>query len=153
MGALDPRTPVDDVRRLSVELREIGRRLDLLEAPSGTQAFRTVTKLQALVADIQSQIDQWAATRWTNAQIEAQINSRVNAAIAAAFAGNVTITGSLAVNGGLAAASLSTGGSLTAGGSLYAGGAVTLPDVYNTALGGSRKTVWVDSAGRIGNTA
>lgn len=45
MGALDPRTPVDDLHRLPAELRELGRRLDLLEAPSGTQAFRTVAKL------------------------------------------------------------------------------------------------------------
>lgn len=150
MGVLDPRTPVEDVARFGAELREIKRRLDLLEAPSGTQAFRTVAKLQALVEDIQSQIDQWAATRWTNAQITAEINSRVNAAIAAAFAGNVTVTGSLTVNGAIAGASLSTGGSLTAG------GAVTLPDVFNTnlgSLGGSRKTVWVSGEGRMGNTA
>ncbi|MEI5579105.1 hypothetical protein, partial [Streptomyces brasiliscabiei] len=93
MGALDPRTPVDDLRRLDAELRELGRRLDLLEAPSGTQAFRTVAKLSAIVDDIQSQIDQWAATRWTNAQILAQIDAK----IAAAFAGNVSITGSLTV--------------------------------------------------------
>ena len=52
MGALDPRTPVDDLRRLDAELRELGRRLDLLEAPSGTQAFRTVAKLQATIAAI-----------------------------------------------------------------------------------------------------
>lgn len=52
MGALDPRTPVDDLRRLDAELRELGRRLDLLEAPSGTQAFRTVAKLQDAIAAI-----------------------------------------------------------------------------------------------------
>ncbi|KAB5323597.1 hypothetical protein GKD59_21810 [Parabacteroides distasonis] len=129
MGALDPRTPVDDLRRLDAELRELGRRLDLLEAPSGTQAFRTVAKLSAIVDDIRSQIDQWAATRWTNAQILAQIDAK----IAAAFAGNVSITGSLTVSG-----------------------AVTLPDVFNTdiaALGGSRKAVWVRDGGRMGNTA
>lgn len=49
MGTLDPRTPVDDVRRIAVELREIGRRLDLLEAPTGTSAFRSVAKLEAAV--------------------------------------------------------------------------------------------------------
>lgn len=143
MSALDPRSPVDDLRRLSEELRQIGRRLDLLESPSGTQAFRAVAKLEALVADIQAQLDEYNANRWTNAQILEQIDAK----IAAAFAGDVAITGSLAINGGLAAASLSTGGSLTAG------GAVTLPDVFNTALGGARKAVWVDSGGRVGNTA
>lgn len=143
MGIVDPRTPVEDVARLAAELREIGRRLDLLEAPSGTQAFRTVAKLEALVDDIQAQIDQWAATRWTNAEIAAEIENRISSRLA----GNVSIIGSLTINGGLAAASLSTGGSLTVG------GPVTLPDVYNTVLGGSRKTVWVDAGGRMGNTA
>lgn len=149
MGVLDPRTPVEDVARFGAELREIKRRLDLLEAPSGTQAFRTVAKLQALVEDIQSQLDAYMASRYTNAQIDARIDQKVAAAIAAAFAGNVSITGSLTVNGAIAGASLSTGGSLTAG------GAVTLPDVYNTdlgSLGGARQTVWVREGGRIGHT-
>ncbi|WP_298944177.1 hypothetical protein [uncultured Microbacterium sp.] len=120
-------------------------RLRTLEAPSGESLSNTVAKVSALVADIQSQINQWATTRWTNAQILAQIDAK----IAAAFAGNVAITGSLTVNGAIAGASLSTGGSLTAG------GAVTLPDVFNTdivGLGGSRKTVWVRDGGRMGNT-
>lgn len=147
MGALDPRTPVDDVRRLSAELREIGRRLDLLEAPSGTQAFRTVAKLEVLVADIQAQIDAWAAGRRTDAATDTIIDAKIAAAIAAVLGGNVSIAGNLSVAGAVGGASLSTGGSLTAG------GAVTLPDVYNTALGGARKAVWVDSGGRVGNTA
>lgn len=136
-----------EVGGLIDELDDIQRRLRILEAPSGESLENTVPKLQALVSDLQAQIDQWAAARWTNAQILEQINSRVNAAIAAAFAGNVAITGSLTVNGAIAGASLSTGGSLTAG------GAVTLPDVFNTnvaALGGSRSTVWVREGGRMG---
>ena len=147
MGALDPRTPVDDLHRLSAELREIGRRLDLLEAPSGTQAFRTVAKLEVLVADIQAQLDAWAAGRRTDAATDTIIDAKIAAAIAAAFAGNVAITGSLTVNGAIGGASLSTGGSLTAGGE------VTLPNVFNTnvaALGGSRSTVWVRGGGRMG---
>lgn len=125
------------------ELDDVQRRLRTLEAPSGEALENTVPKLQALVADLRSQVEAWAATRWTNAQILEQIDAK----IAAAFAGNVAITGSLTINGGLAAASLSTGGSLTAG------GAVTLPDVFNTdvaALGGSRSTVWVREGGRMG---
>lgn len=50
MGALDPRTPIDDMQRFPREFEEIKRRLDLLEAPSGTSAFRTVDKLAAAVA-------------------------------------------------------------------------------------------------------
>lgn len=139
MGALDPRTPVDDLHRLSAELREIGRRLDLLEAPSGTQAFRTVAKLEVLVADIQAQLDAWAAGRRTDAATDTIIDAKIAAAIAAVLGGNVAITGSL-----------------TVAGSLMAGGEVTLPNVFNTdvaALGGSRKTVWVSGNGRMGNTA
>jgi hypothetical protein len=140
----DPRTPIDDLRVLSTELDGIKRRLDSLESPSGTQAFRTVAKLSALVENIQQQLDAYNATRWTNAQIQAQIN----AAIAAAFAGNVTITGSLTVNGALAAASLSTAGSLTAG------GAVSLPGARGTDLtsASSRVTAWLAGDGRLGHT-
>lgn len=125
------------------ELDDVQRRLRTLEAPSGEALENTVPKLQALVADLRSQVEAWAATRWTNAQILEQIA----AAIAAAFAGNVAITGSLTVNGAIAGASFSTGGSLTAG------GAVTMPEVFNTnvaALGGSRSTVWVREGGRLG---
>lgn len=52
MSVLDPRTPVDDLARLDAELRELKRRLDLLEAPTGTSAFRTVAKLQDAIAAI-----------------------------------------------------------------------------------------------------
>lgn len=130
-------------------LDDYERRLRTLEAPSGEALSNTVAKLAALVSNIQAQLDAWAATRWTNAQIAAEIDARVNAAIAAAFAGNVSITGSLTVNGALAAASLSTAGAL------YAGGAVTLPDVYATnivPLGGTRYAAWVRDGGRLGHT-
>lgn len=45
MSVVDPRTPIDDFHRLSAELREISRRLDLLEAPSGTQKARTAARM------------------------------------------------------------------------------------------------------------
>lgn len=150
---VDPRTPVDELRILAKALDQIQRRLDLLESPSGTQAFRTVAKLEALVSDIQAQLDAWVETRWTNAEIATEIDTRVNAAvnaaIAAAFAGNVSITGSLTVNGAVAAASVSTGGDL------FAGGAVTFPNVFTTnltALGGTRYAAWVRDGGRLGHT-
>lgn len=131
------------------ELADIDRRLGTLEAPSGEALGNTVAKLQALVTDIQAQIDAWAADRWTNAQIDARIDSKVAAAIAAAFAGNVSITGSLTVNGALAAASLSSGGPLTVGGK------VTAPGIYGlnvVTAGRPRTAVWVDSAGEVGHT-
>lgn len=127
------------------ELDDFAERLRTLEAPSGESLGNTVAKLQALVADIQTQLDAWAADRWTNAQITAQIN----AAIAAAFAGNVSITGSLTVNGALAAASLSTGGGLSVGGT------VSVPGARGTsvATASGRVAAWIAGDGRLGHTA
>lgn len=68
-------------------------RLRTLEAPSGEALSSTVAKLQALVANIQAQLDAWVAGRWDNAQILAQIN----AAHVAHDAGNVTISGEFRV--------------------------------------------------------
>lgn len=45
MSALDPRTPTEDIHRLAAELRDINRRLDMLEAPSGTQRAQAVKTL------------------------------------------------------------------------------------------------------------
>jgi hypothetical protein len=150
----DPRTPVDELRAIAAELDGIKRRIDGLESPSGTQAFRTVAKLSALVDNIQEQLDEYNASRWTNVQITAEINSRVNAAIAAAFAGNVSITGSLTVNGALAAASLSTGGGLSVGGAATVNGVVTVPGARSLDLSSasSRVTAWIAGDGRLGHT-
>lgn len=132
MSALDPRTPTEDIHRLAAELREINRRLDMLEAPTGTSAFRTVAKLQALVEDIQAQLDAYNASRWTNAQIQYQIDSTVAAYVASYMAGNVSI-----------------------GGELFVNGAVTMPNVFATnivPLGGTRYAAWVRDGGRLGHT-
>lgn len=141
----DPSPGREGVEWIADQLKELRAQVRDLQAPSGTQIYNTVSKLQALVEDIQAQLDAWATTRWTNAQIDARIDQK----IAAAFAGNVTITGSLTVNGAVAGASFSTAGALTVG------GAVTFPDVYNTnivPLGGSRTAVWVRDGGRMGRT-
>lgn len=99
MSAIDPRTPVDDLHRLAAELGELSRRLDLLEAPTGTSAYRTVAKLSALVNDIQAQLDAYNATRWTNAQIEALIDMKVAAYVGSYMSGNVTVGGAFRVLG------------------------------------------------------
>lgn len=141
----DPSPGRDGADWIADQLKELKARIRDLEAPSGTQIYNTVSKLQALVEDIQEQLDAWVLTRWTNAEIDARIDQK----IAAALAGNVTITGSLTVNGAIAGASFSTAGALTVG------GAVTFPDVYNTnivPLGGSRTAVWVRDGGRMGHT-
>lgn len=78
-----------DIGWLIDELADISDRLRTLEAPSGEALSSTVAKLQGLITDIQAQIDAWAATRWTNAQITAQINSTISSTLA----GNVLIGG------------------------------------------------------------
>lgn len=72
-------------------LNDYEERLRTLEAPSGEALSSTVAKLQALVANIQAQLDAWVAGRWTNAQITTEIAN----AHAAHDAGNVTIGGEL----------------------------------------------------------
>lgn len=116
-------------------------RLRTLEAPSGEALSSTVAKLTALVADIQGQIDAWATTRWTNAQIDA----RILALIASHMAGNVAIGGALVVQG-----------NISTPGNLDVSGEVRMPNVAATdlvPLGGTRRTVWVrDDDGRMGRT-
>lgn len=104
-------------------LDDYERRLGLLETPSGESLGNTVAKLQALIANIQAQIDAWAATRWTNAQITTQITNGVNAA----FAGSPTVGGNLAVSGEL-----------------------RVPNAYNTDITWTRRTGWWGNDGRAG---
>lgn len=129
MSALDPRTPVDDLNRLAAELRELARRLDLLEAPSGTQAAQAVKLLTALVADIQAQLDAWVLTRWTNAQVTAEVNSR----IAASYAAGITVPGASSFGSTLGVAS-----------------ALYVPNAYNTDITWTRRTAWWGNDGRAG---
>lgn len=124
-------------------LDEIERRLRILEAPSGESLENTVPKLQALVADLQAQIDAWAATRWTNAQI----TSEITAAVATRLTQDQVDQRIYAIVGSILA------GSVSIGGELFVNGAVTMPSVYNTnvgSLGGSRSSVWVNNGGRVG---
>lgn len=78
-----------DLGWLIDELDEISERLRTLEAPSGEALSSTVAKLQALVTNIQAQLDAWNAARWTNAQIVTQISSQIGSTLA----GNVTVGG------------------------------------------------------------
>ncbi|NLA10340.1 hypothetical protein [Microbacterium sp. CJ77] len=121
------------------ELDSTSERLRTLEAPSGESLGSTVAKLQALIANIQAQIDAWAATRWTNIEIQNAINSTVAAYVASYLAGNVTIGGSLNV---LADAQVN--------------GAIRAPGVRATDLTavGSRIVVWQGGPAdpRLGHT-
>lgn len=130
MGTLDPRTPVDDLHRLAAELGELSRRLDLLEAPTGTSAYRTVAKLELLVNDIQAQLDAYMTTRYTNAQVDskdAAVAAQIGPAISSAFGGSPTVGGNLTVNGEM-----------------------RVPNAYNTDITWTRRTGWWGNDGRAG---
>lgn len=142
---MDPRTPVDELRVFAEQLRQIRDRLDLLEAPSGTSAFRTVAKLQTLVEDIQAQLDAWATTRWTNAQIVSEIDSRV----ATRLTQDQVDQRIYAIVGSILAGNVSIGGALSVSGT------VTLPGARGTsvATASGRVAAWIASDGRLGHTA
>lgn len=80
------------------ELDSLGERLKTLESPSGEALSSTVAKLTALIADIQAQLDAWAATRWTNAQIVTQIATQINSTFAGAVGFGSTITSPVTYN-------------------------------------------------------
>ncbi|GAA1913618.1 hypothetical protein GCM10009775_02870 [Microbacterium aoyamense] len=115
------------------ELDDLATRISTLEAPSGEALANNVAKLQALIADMQAQLDAWTASRWTNAQIDARIDMKVAAYVAAYMAGSVSI-----------------------GGDLNVIGAVTMPGVRGTDLSSapSRVTMWQagPSDNRLGHT-
>lgn len=123
-----------DLGWLVDELDSFAERLRTLEAPSGEALGSTVAKLEALVADIQAQLDAWAANRWTNAQIEARIDQKVAAYVSSILAGNVSI-----------------------GGALNVVGTVTLPGARATSLvsAPNRVNAWLAGPGdaRLGHTA
>lgn len=113
-----------DLGWLVDELDSISERLRTLEAPSGEALGSTVAKLQALVADIQAQLDAWTASRYTNAQIDAKdagVRNDIQPAINATLAGNVTV-----------------------------GGIFYNPPAYNFDITYTRRTAWLGNDGRLG---
>ena len=89
-----------DLAWLIDELNDLAARLKTVEAPSGEALSSTVVKLQALVTDIQAQLDAWVATRWTNAQIVSQISSQINSTFGSnvGFGGTITSPVTYATN-------------------------------------------------------
>lgn len=120
-----------EIGSLIDDIDELFSRVQTLEAPSGEALSSTVAKLQALVADIQAQLDAWAAGRRTDAQTDLVIDQKIAAAIAAVLAGNVTIGGNLTVTG-----------------------AVSMPGARGTDLSSApnRVNAWIAGDGRLGHT-
>lgn len=129
-----------DIGWLVDELDDVQRRLSTLEAPSGEALSSTVLKLQELVANIQEQIDAWAATRWTNAEIAAEIDDRIAAALPSYVADYVASV---------------LAGDVTIGGSITVAGTVNVPGARATGLSSAsdRVVAWIAGDGRLGHTS
>lgn len=122
----DPTPPAGgDLGALVRELEGLRRRVGDLEAPSGTQRYQSVQKLQALIDDIQAQLDAYMLGKYTNAQIDAKdaaVAGQIQPAINATLAGSVTV-----------------------------GGAFYNPDAVAYSITGTRRTAWLeDATGRHG---
>lgn len=76
----DPSPGRDGVEWIADQLKELQARIRDLEAPSGTQIDNTVSKLAAMINDIQAQLDAWTSTRYTNAQVDAKDTAVLSAA-------------------------------------------------------------------------
>jgi hypothetical protein len=122
----DPRTPVDELSRIANELRKWQDQIDLLNSPSGTSAYQSVSKLQGLINDIQVQLDSYMAGRYTNAQIDA---------MRSLAPGNLQVNGFMHANGTIGTDSL-----------------FISPAAYTTVIGATCAAFWVDNTGRIGRT-
>lgn len=139
------------------ELASLDERLRTLESPSGESLSSTVAKLQALVDDIQAQIDAWAAGRWTNAQITTQINATI-----ASYTGNASISGGLTVGATVNAnalitsasaqigAAASVGTTLTVDGATQLNSSLRVPNAYGFDITYTRRTAWLGDDGRLG---
>lgn len=129
MGGLDPRTPVAEVDRITHELRKLKDRIDELTSPSGTMAYQAVTKLQALVTDIQAQLDDYIANdAYTKAQVDAKIASP----------------------GAISPSSVSASGSVVGAAARFDGGLAS-QDVYDRIVSGAGyRATWTASDGQIG---
>ncbi|WP_347123289.1 hypothetical protein [Microbacterium sp. SY138] len=124
---IDPRTPVGDYDRIAIEFKALKDRLSELESPTGTQVFRTVAKLEALVNDIQAELADFIAN-----DVETIVDQRVAIALASWFSGSVSI-----------------------GGNLFVNGTVTAPGARSTPLSSApnRVTAWLAGDGRLGHTS
>lgn len=114
------------------ELDSISDRLRTLEAPSGEALFDTVTKLQALVNDIQQQLNDYIANgTYNKAQLDSMFASRDSAIASHTHSGGDINSGTIGIG-------------------ISTGQPVFFTNAYNTNLTGTRRTAWLQSDGRLG---
>lgn len=78
--------------KLIAQIQALKGRIGELESASGTQRYQSVPKLEALIDDIQAQLDAYNASRYTNAQIDSRIASPPSSV---SVSGDVTASASL----------------------------------------------------------
>lgn len=104
----DPRRPStgDDFAEVAEKLRRIEQDLSGLKDASGTQLFRSVEKLSGLVANIQTELELYNATRYTNDQVDAKIAAPASIDVqgAARVRGALTVDGISTLTGAVTSA-------------------------------------------------
>ena len=145
----DPRTPLDDIGRLQVQLRDMLRRLGDLEAPSGSAANQNVKKLTDLVTDIQAQLDDYIANGTYNKQ---QINDLLAGKANTAH----THSANDITTGGVTGSGFGVGGPLTVQGDITGGGRGIFPTgirssgARNTQVTNDYVVAYLNSDGTLG---
>ncbi|KJL49146.1 hypothetical protein RS84_00258 [Microbacterium hydrocarbonoxydans] len=132
---MDPApAPGGDLGELIRELQSLKKKVGELESPSGTQRYQSVSKLSALIDDIQAQLDDYIANQ---AYTKSQVDNRIaNPPAGVNATGNVSATGDVSA------------GSALRGVNLYA----TAAPGFN--ITGTRVAAWLESAtGRLGTAS
>lgn len=126
--------PGGDFGELIRQLQSLKQRVGELESPSGTQRYQSVSKLSALIDDIQEQLDDYISNQ---AYTKAQVDNRVaNPPTGVNATGNVSGTGDV------------TAGQALRGQNLYA----TQAPGFN--ITGTRVAGWLETAtGRLGTAS
>ena len=134
MPLIDPRRPMDDLEVIARRLEWLQQQIDRLATPSDAALDKTVPKLQALVNNIQQQLDAYNAGRYTNAQIDSKVANPGNIS-----PGTVNASGDLGV-----------GGALIVTGAATVGGRLKAADAYTYVTPAGRRQLWIGPDGSIG---
>lgn len=126
--------PGGEYGELIRQLQTLKQKVGELESPSGTQRYQSVSKLSALIDNIQAQLDDYIANQ---AYTKAQVDSRI-----ANPPSGVNATGNVAASGDVSA------GQALRGQNLYA----TQAPGFN--ITGTRVAGWLETAtGRLGTAS
>lgn len=141
---VDPRNPnADPIDRIVGTLGSLQEQIDGLRDASGTELYRSVEKLTGLVNDIQAALDQYNATRYTNAEVDSRI---ANPPSGSAVTGDRSVTGNDSIGG-----SQTVTGGQTVGGNQTVQGTIDSPGTANRLVNtGTWRTMVASTTGALG---